>query len=693
MEPQTIEISRLQELSATSLQLTYNADAADTLSLTLRPENYAELPLEARQRLTVTDGDHIVFSGVVPAGCNCAAEAAAGETVEVELQSDYYVLDHTVYAKVDPFGRPMFARKVVEGSTTTVANVVQGIETWLGSYLPSKLTCEASAVVPTPTANGTAPCAAVLNDCLRWVPDVVTVQRYGEQNTLTVTTPEKLGEPLVFSPSTHPLQSVSLRPRHDLVVPVCALVGAVHAVWPDGGDVREPGAFVYAVPFDPQDEQQRGGAGSSPASQKMIVKGVPLPENKIFEASPEEWKGEDITADSNAAKFIRAFLPEYAPFIGCVKLGACLVNIVGEDALAEDLETDKDEDAKLPANYVGDVKQWQAWQQSIYVHTEGSFAASSNKKKNVKGLNWCKATLGLVLAIRKSPDSDVPSHLQAAAGELFPGRTKGTFEGKSARFAYVRKTFTVNLINRRKKIYDPATNKLCSGDEQYTQEPEPEENETPTMADYKAAMKRYYDVASKLQHEGNIGLLYDGSLNPAELTGRRVLVQGMRPEWESMSAIVRSVSWNYEQQKFTLSLGTRSMMGFDEYLERRLIARNRGRDKAQEEALAYDSLDEAAQEEQESEMSVSPNISSKTDTTTTGRWVKPFTLFTNPETKKLTLKGGTFTKKGQSYTVEDTETQIYHGAPNDKPWVEGSKVKLKMLKHKTTGVRTFNIYQ
>ena len=692
MASYTWTIQDLQTLSTTSLRLTYNTDAADTLSLTLRPENYAELPLQALDRLTVTDGDRIVFSGVVPAGCNCAAEAAAGETVEVELQSDYYVLDHTVYAKVDPFGRPMFARKVVEGSTTTVEKVVQGIETWLGSYLPSKLTCEASAVVPTPTANGTAPCAAVLNDCLRWVPDVVTVQRYGEQNSITVTTPDQLGEPLVFSPATHPLQSVSLRPRHDLQVPVCALVGAVHAVWPAGGDVREPGAFVYAVPFDPQDEQQSGGAGSSPASQKMIVKGVPLPENKIFEASPEEWKGEDITADSNAAKFIRAFLPEYAPFIGCVKLGACLVNIVGEDALAEDLETDKDEEAKLPANYVGDVKQWQAWQQSIYVHTEGSFAASSNKKKNVKGLNWCKATLGLVLAIRKSPDSDVPTHLQAAAGELFPGRTKGKFEGKAARFAYVRKTFNVNLINRRKKIYDPATNKLCSGDEQYTQEPEPEENETPTMADYKAAMKRYYDVASKLQHEGSISMLYDGQINPDELTGRRVLVQGMRPEWESMSAIVRSVSWNYEQQKFTLSLGTRSTMGFDEYLERRLIARNRGRDKAQEEALAYDSLDEAAQEEQESEMSVSPNISSKTDTTTTGRWVKPFTLYVKEGTDTVMLKGGVIRKGDFSSEIEDTDKQVENGQSGSKEWTIGQKVKLRW-KTRTDGSITYDIYQ
>ena len=691
MEPQTIELSRLQELSATSLQLTYNADAADTLSLTLRPENYAELPLQALDRLTVTDGDRIVFSGVVPAGCNCAAEAAAGETVEVELQSDYYVLDHTVYAKVDPFGRPMFARKVVEGSTTTVAKVVQGIETWLGHYLPSKLTCEASAVVPSPSANGTAPCTAVLNDCLRWVPDVVTVQRYGEQNSITVTTPEKLGEPLVFSPATHPLQSVSLKPRHDLQVPVCALVGGVHSVYPTGGDIREPGAFVYAVPLDPEDETQNGGAGSAPASQKMIVRGVPVPERKQYVSSKDEHLLTKTIADSNTAKFVTAYFPEYVPFIPYLRVGSCLIDIVPEAQAFEKDEDEKDEDAKIPANYRGEASYWKTLENNVYVHAEGSFAASTRKKRNIKGLTWCKAKIGIILAVQMN-ESDVPRKLWGLAEELFPGRQKG--DGN--RYAYVRKTLSCNLINRRKKVYDPATNKLCSTDSEYNEQQEQQPEETPTMLDYKAAMAQYYKAANKLQHEGSIGLLYDGTINPAELTGRRVLVDGLRPEWSApdMQAIIRSVQWDYAQRKLSLTLGTRAVMGFDEYLERRLIARNRGRDKAQQEAIAYDPADEEAQKEEEDSMSVSPSITAETDSNNTGKWVKPFKLFVTSEgdDSKVMLKGGHLRKGTQTFYVEDTEKQIENGKKGSKDWEQAKKVKLRW-KLLSDGSYTYDIYQ
>ena len=692
MEPQTIELSRLQELSATSLQLTYNTDAADTLSLTLRPENYAELPLQALDRLTVTDGERIVFSGVVPMGANCAAEAAQGETVDIELQSDYYVLDHTVYAKLNSKGEAVFSRLPSNKKTLPLSELCSIVDSWLGTYLPSRLRCFSSAIIPTPASNGTAPCSSLLGDGMRWAPDAVVVQRYGEQNTLTVAKPAQLGEPLVLSPSTHPLQSVSLTARHDLVVPVCALVGGVHKTWPDGADIRELGAFVYAVPVEPQnpDEAPSNGAGSSPASQKMVIKGLAIPERRIFESGPAEYNTTPIIGDSNVAKFIRAFFPEYSPFIPYMEAGACLVEAVSKDDLEAELEeSNPDEDAKVPANYEDDVNSWAVGDSGVYVLTQGSFAASSQSRKNLRGLRWCKATLSIVLCVKARP-SDVPPDMFATAEELFPGRRKKD----KVKYAYVRKTLTCNLINRRYRVYDPARNAPCSSDPEYSPEQDrPEEEDTPTAADYKAAMSQYFHAASKLQHEGSVSMLYDGSLNPAELTGRWLRVEGMRDAWATMQAVIRSVSWDYGQKKLSLSVGPRSVMGFSEYLERRVIARNRGRDKAQQEALAFDPRDEEAQAEEENEMSVSPSISAGTDSTSTGRWVKPFTLFTNPETKKLTLKGGTFTRKGQSYTVEDTETQIYHGSPNDKPWVEGSKVKLKMLKHKTTGYRTFNIYQ
>lgn len=855
----TWTIQDLQTLSATSLQLTYNTDGADTLSLTLRPENYAELPLQALDRLTVTDGERIVFSGLVPMGANCAAEAAAGETVEIELQSDYYVLDHTVYAKLNSKGEAVFSRVPSKRRTMTLAELCATLNSWLASHLPSRLTCPAQAVIPTPSSNGTAPCSSLLTDGMRWAPDAVLVQRYAaEGNRLLVTTPGNLeaenetktvieqpsgttednwngygfgcivqqsgtvkrleiecrhegsaqpanipvwvkvwlavsdnsqllavsdnsqlhsvnavlsyefpefevtagdelrvsfhtadglettayqmgvqccmrvvakdsnepggmlgsmgsyGDtsqrrwmakyawhievkmpltPLALSPATHPLQSVTLRAREDLRVPVCALVGRVHATWPAGADIRTLGAFVYAVPVEPkqpdEEEPPGNGAGGSPASQKMIIKGVAIPERRITTSDALEYNTTPIIADSNTAKFIRAFFPEYAPFIDYMEAGACLVEAVSKEDLEASMDDDGDEDAKAPANYEPDINSWAVGDTGVYVLTQGSFTASSRNSKNLKGLRWCKAVLSLVLCVKARP-SDVPSELWATAEELFPGRRKKD----KIKYAYVRKTLTCNLINRRRRVYDPARNAPCSGDPEYTPPPPetPEDDpENPTNSDYKTAMGQYYRAASKLQHEGNVSMLYDGSINPAELTGRWLTVHGMRPEWETMQAVVRSVQWDYMQRKLSMSVGPRSVMGFSEYLERRVIGRNRGRDKAQEEALAYDSQDEEVQQETEAEMSVSPSISAGTDSTSTGRWVKPFTLFTNPETKKLTMKGGVLKKGGQQFVVEDSETQIKDGAPGGAEWAEG--VELELRWKKKNNLITFDIYQ
>lgn len=686
----TWTIQDLQTLSATSLQLTYNTDAADTLSLMMRPENYAELPLQALDRLTVTDGERIVFSGLVPMGANCAAQAAAGETVDITLQSDYYVLDHTVYARLNAKGEAVFARTPVYSKTTTLSAVCGSVRNWLDDYLPSQLVCDVDASIPTPASNGTAPCSSLLHEGMRWVPDAVMVQRYGAtENTLRLAKPEQLGEPLTLSQNTDPLQSVALQSREDLQVPVCALVGGVRRTWPKGADIRTLGAFVYAVPVDKDDELQKGGAGEAPASQKMVVKGVHLPDRVTYERGSEEYDADPITAMSNTAKFIKRIFPEYAPFINFMKVGSCLVNVVSREDFQDELEED-DEDAKLPANYNDDPGSWSADGTAVYVHTEGSFAASSRNSRNVRGLRWCKGTLSIVFAVQMN-DTLIPRELWSAAELLFPGRRT---TNKDNRYAYVRKTLSCNLINRRRKVFDPATNKLCSTDSDYGADSEETPEETPSMLDYVSAMGQYFSAANKLQHEGSISMLFDGQLNPAELTGRRVLVKNMRPEWEDMTAIIRSVQWDVGQSKLNITVGSRSVMGFDEYLERRLIARNRGRDKAQEEALAYDPEDEDAQKEQEADMSVSPSISAGTDTSSAGKWHKPFTLYTLEGDKdgKIMLAGGTLKRGTQTFNVEDSDRQILNGSPTGEEWEKNKKVKLRW-KNEADGMVTYDIYQ
>lgn len=674
-------IDELQDVALTSLQFTYNVDSPDSLSFQLKPEHYyTELPLKPLDRLTVRQGDRVVFSGIVPLGALCATQAAEGESVSIDLQSDFYILDHTVYAKLNQEGQAVFSRASAYSRTTTISDVCKSVSSWLGGYLPSQLRCECSARIPTPTSNGTAPCSALLGDAMRWVPDSVMVQRYGVSNSLLLTKASNLEE-LRLDTSSHLLQSVSFQPRTDIQVPVCALVGDIHQTWPGGADIRTLGAFVYAVPM-----KNNTGAGN----QKMIVKGVPVPKRRQFLRSIEEFKLEKIAPQTDEAKFILSMFPEYAPFLLYMQVGSVLVNVVSKADFSDELEED-DEDAKIPANYDDKPETWEgAGVNSIFVHTEGSFPAASTSHKNVSGLKWCKASLSVVLGVIVTRDTDLPKELHDLAQELFPGRRRSNGE----RWAYVRKTLTCNLIDKRRKVYNAANANLCAGDADYKTE-QPEYDEA-TRADYISAMEQYFDSASKLQHEGNIELKLTEDLNPAAMTGRLIRVNGLRPEWAraEMNSVVRSVSWDYQRGQLSLTTGPRSTMGFDELLERRLLARNRGSEEAQRMNIAFDRDDEEGAAAEDSALSISPSITAGTDKESSGRWHKPFTLYFqngDPEGTVFLAGGVIRLSRQQVFNIEDTDKQIIDGKATGGKWVYGSKVKIR--RKKKGGELTFDIIQ
>lgn len=689
MASYTKTLSYLQQISATSAVFTYNVDAPDTLSLSIKPEHYGDLPLDIYDRLTVTDGDRVIFSGIVPVGANCAAQAAQGETVSIQLQSDYYVLQNTVYAKLNNNGEVVFSRMPVTTKTTTLSKVVESIDNWLGSYLPSTLRCSVSATIPTPTSNGTSPCASMLTDALRWVPDAMAVQRYSSAgNTLRVVRSRDL-DSIELRASENALQNVTLSARHDLQIKTCALVGAVHKVWPASGDVRDLGAFVYAVPIekDRPDSPQMGGAGDSPASSKMIVKGVKLPERLVYSRDEKEFIFEKYAENSSTQKFIKRFFPELAPLRNVAYAGACFVDVLSKEALQDELEESADEDAQVPNNYA-DLNEVENWGHSVYVLTEGSFPASTRNSRNVRGLRWCKASLAMVVAVKVKTEN-ITDEQRLLCQAYLPGLRKKKNDGS---YYYVRKTLNCILINRRRRVYDPATNKLCSTDEGYNEESSTPPTDDVTTADYIAAMEQYYNAAKVLQHEGTIDMLYNGSLIPSELTGKAVQVMGLRPEWESMNAVIRSVTWTYGQKHLSLTVGPRSVMGFDEMLERRIIAHNRGRDEAQRNALAYDPADEEAQQANESAMSVSPNISAGVDTQSTGRFHKRGTLYLRDEDKVVVCAGGSIRYGNELFHIDDTEEQITASMPNGQPWELGKSVKIKFSKD-ADGKTVYDLYQ
>ena len=693
MKTHRCNIEELQGLDAAGVSITYNTDGADSAVLTLKPTDYARLGWAAGERVELGHAGRKVFAGVLPTDAQYAVSGGQAESVSVTLMSDFYVLDSTVYARQNGRGEVIFPGVLADFTElrTLAHNVYNWASGWSGSKLNSAFECELSGRIPTPQSNGTTSCAGLIQQALQWTPDAVVVQRYAEEgDTLLLTTPEAF-EPLSLG-SDDLVAAVSLQRRLDLSPHVCALVGGAHLVLPEGGDVREPGAFVHAVPLRKRDGGG-GAAGGSLASSKMIVRGVPIPDRYQFERGVEEFRQRPVEADSDTAKFLGKFFPQYARWKNELSAGACVVSVVSEEALAAGAEQSEDEDAQpVPANYSAEPKGWGGTGSTggIYVLTEGSFNASSNGRKNVKGLKWCKASLAMSVTLKKSEvkEAELPTVL-----ELFPGRSVNN-EGEVIFFANL--TLDAVLINKRRKVYDPATNKLCAADDDYSEE----EDEEATRSDYVSAMTAYYNATREVFTEGSITLLEVGAHAPETLTGRLVTLSGFREEWGGMHAVVRSVAWDPMRLKLELQVGPRAVLGFGEYLERKLMAKRTGENEAKRQAVAYDPRDEQAEAAAEAEMSVSPSVSAGLGSHTTGKWRKPWTLYpvvtgTNADGQvefEWWLQGGTLTRGKKSFNVPNTNRQIVAGEETDKPWVAGmGKVRCKF--YRQGGVLTYDIYQ
>lgn len=681
----------LTELGARGVQLSYSTDSPDALQIVLSPEVYAsKLNVAAGGRLSVYVDGQKAFSGTLASGAQYDYDVSSSPRVTLEFQSDYYLLDSIVYAALVN-GEAVFSRRPVKQQTTSLQELVSSINSWLGSAMPSTLACSLSAKVQTPQSNGTASCASLLTDAMRWVPDAVLVQRYASGGD-TLRLVQTSSMPQITLSSEDKLQSFSVQARNDLRTPVCALVGGARGIWPAAADIRTPGAFVYAVPLEKDSNSEQPpqrGAGESPASAKMVVRGVALPEAKTYEHGEVEYNFNPFSEDSLTQKFIKRFFPELAPLRSIGNVGACYVEPLSKaDFEAELNEGNTDEEVEVPVNYA-DVSEVRGWGHNVYVHTEGSFPASPEGKKNVKGLRWCKAQLSIVYAVKLGEKrSDVQKTL---ISEFLPG--KQTSSVNKTNYRFVKKTLTCTLINRRKRVFDPATNSLCSSDPNYAEEGKPEEGtESLSAADYRAAMEAYYQNARVLQYEGSASLLNRGSLQPWAMTGMRLNIAGRNPAWASMNAIVRSVSWDLTSGKLSLSFGPRSVMGFDELLERRAIARTLSLHEAHNSAITYDPADEATKEKAEDAMAVSPSISSGVDTTSAGKYVKPFTLYWSPNEQTLLLAGGTLRKNGRVFEVPTTDKQIIDGEANGGNWEEGKKLRCK-VKTLPDGTTTYDIYQ
>lgn len=695
------DIETLQGLCTQAVVISYNTDAADVLSMELKPEAYALHGIQYLDRLEVSLQGRVVFSGIVQHGVGYGVQAGAGEGVHVEALSDFSVLERVSYCRLNRAGEVVYPSVGRLSKFASLSGLIEGYCDWAKGSGLVEAAIEVSdglgCVVPAPEGNGFTSCSALITEAMRWVPDAVMVNRYED------------GEPvmrfMLLSEAEHLtlggdalVTAIELQAKPEDVPAFCALVGGDYYVVPEGASLQQQNGFIFPVPVNRAEDGKQVAGGAS-NSQKMVVKGVALPERSVGKNCAAAYNTTSIVGDSATYKFLKYFFPKYAEYLPYCAAGACVVSVVKAADLAEDEAGETDEDAKqVPANYSEEPTNWGSGDgyDACYVLVEGSFNASSRSSKNLKGLRWCKAALSVVLSISADEYQSMPDALKPGVDELFPGRHRRQKEDDSGVYTshkLVSLKLDCILINRRKRVYDPATNTPCSTDAEYSSE------EELSASDYRVCLQRYFEAGQTVWHEGSIVLLDDGTYKPEELTGRSVTIAGKRGEWAEMNAVIRSVTWNYDTKMISLNVGAVSPMSFDSLLQRRLLAKSPRREQEQSLSVPYDVRDSEAQLERETEMSVSPSISASVSGAVAGKYRQPFTLYEvfeagedGEDVVTVWLAGGVLKRDGQVFNVPDTPEQIVNGEAVNKGWVLGGE-KLKLQWARVDGKWVYSITQ
>lgn len=695
------DIDTLHQLGSTAATLQYRMDAADELSLSVIPSAYGESfpwqPLDRVELFAPVEGARrCVFSGVVPMRGGVTLSGGSAPSMQLRACSDYYLLEHTAYAKVDAAtGTPMAERDPelvqVDAFARKIFNWASG---WSGSAIVSAFAVDDTlGTVPAPVSNGTTGCAAMLKQTLQWQPNAGIFQRYDATNGHTLHLGKPSAAALLTLRREEGLTNVTVTPRTDLVPPVCALVGAVHAVWPTGADVREPGAFVYAVPHADDTAADAAGAGSggSPKGQKMQVRGYRIPADFHLLQEGESYSFTYTSPTAEQKRLLRRFFPRLAPILEHLLVSqGYVLPLEAQHAFPPDTdESGVEPPTSIPANYDTRLSQWVTT--GRFIHTSGSFPAAADSRKNVSGLRWCKAQVLMGVALPESAYAALSASQKQEADRLLPGTRAKTQNSTATDELPLRRWATLqlscNLINRSRKAYSTADNKLLPTDPDFSAT-EVAAEQSARAAAYRAAMAEYYAATRTVWCEGSLGLHFDGSRNPAALTGCLLHVAGLSPAWEQMHAIVRSVSWDIPARTISLQFGTREVLGFSERVERRNMARNASAHPQRAASLGADSLDPAAAADDESAMTIAADISTNINAGTHGSPRKPFSLYCDNGSYYYT--GGIFTALGQIITVPHTQFTIHHGSPTSTPLID-APVYLTCVR--VNGTITFNLTQ
>lgn len=451
------------------------------------------------------------------------------------------------------------------------------------------------------------------------------------------------------------VESAEFRPRYDLRPPVVgmvwssAVVAAVKGtrrefVLPEGGDLRQPWAFLYELPEvggagmgEELTEAQKGVVRDA-AAQRMEVEGLPVPVGWVSSGNMRE---ASTGQPKVAYDFWCRWFPELKKTgIGCLQFGQAVFEPVDVDVAFPPVEggatsADGTVETGQPANY----EEFGEETQRIYVLNKGEFPASAERRENVSGLSFCQGVYKQYVWLKADY---IGSLTEEERKEFFKGSWNVQLADGRHATRYALLTLRAVFIDRHHKRYKTGTNELLDGDDDFSadeeDEEEPETGGDVTTADYKQAVEDYYAATRRLLWDGSICLTGAEGVRLSEMVGRTLCVTGLRPEWAQMGTPVQAVVWRPFEGELVLQTGSTELLTVDERVERMQLGRRGllGGGSSLPPDSEMDVPDEEEpvvpdEEDEESPAMVAPSISAIQEAKAEGRPLNPFEVFQDGE--------------------------------------------------------------
>lgn len=562
-----MKIKKIIELTDPALNiqeasLEYRSLDVSSVSMTMEaPSLQSRCPYEYNDIYRVLYRGRVVLEGP----CLAPLISAADMTWQVTICDYWRWLAETPYlgkfpAQVDtghgrPTPRSLTAKQIIgyslggeqEEVKTTMSDVLSAARS--AGILPTGIDVRVSASEMIPYVTTSATYASVLVNIHDWVPNSVSFFDYSAiDRAMALGDPAAIAaaEPVlvIADPGTLPtvdlplsavdLTDCSIQARPELVPPLVAVIGTevdscgwvavVNSICPAGGNLQQPGNVII---------QLEGGSLPYTVADMPPDPGNPEePENPNFKPNysynrPPTMiiRGADIPSEGpSCAKFWGRHAPVLAEIPGLV-FGA--QSVTAAQATGQEGKSY----SKLATDYE---------------LVEGLI---SNK---CAGIRWCKTIVKQQIAY---PGVGCP----ARYGALFPHvRPSGQRWG----------VHTLELIttNMRSKAY------YSGGDYQEFDPPDPgEEDEeddppkpgiiTPTQSSrYNGKVASYYKNTRAVPHDGSFALL---ERREDIGVGVRINILGGYPDWETMAAIVQSVSIDPASDKMSVTIGPAKHLRLD----------------------------------------------------------------------------------------------------------------------------------